>query len=170
MSQEFVVKRPDKASFGKNSSGKYTAREFKTAMAVYSMWSHFLEFNVKLQEKTEQEEEAKRQLQVIQNSFFSYTFPQWSGQQLWSEEQQQLINSTSTGNNLNLKESSTKLIRSSSISANRPPTPRSVLQADWSPFSDESWEESPDPSDEINKHTGRRRLSVFVALSQGFSM
>lgn len=119
-------------------------------MAVYSMWSYFLEFNVKLQERADGEEEAKRQVQAIQSGFVSaYS----RSSQSWAIQ--------STGPSYSGIISSRPKLHID----HHPPTPRSILQADWSPYSEESWDN--DPCDEMNKHTGRRRLTIFVHLSQG---
>jgi len=147
VSQEFTVKCPDKASFGKNSSGKYTAREFKTAEAVFSMWSYFLEFNVKLQERAELVEERKNQLEVVQSNLLA-SINHYSG----SFQQQQLRQPQQP---------------------QQPRTPTSVLEADWSPGlhdddGEDTWDN--DPYEKINKHTGRRRLPIFVKLSQSRSI
>ncbi len=42
ISQEYEVFYPDKDNFGKVSN-KYTVREYQTALAVYSIWNHFLD-------------------------------------------------------------------------------------------------------------------------------
>jgi hypothetical protein len=44
VAQHYNVEYPDKESFGKTIS-KYSVREYKTALAVYSMWVHFLDFH-----------------------------------------------------------------------------------------------------------------------------
>lgn len=142
MLQEFVVKRPDKASFGKGTPGKYAAREYKTALAVYSMWIHFLEFTTKLRE----EAETRHSLQQYQSRAVSV-----------SSLREAQLGCYGVDNFL-----------SGYLMESEPFTPRSVIEADWTPYAEESWNN--DPFDDINKHTRRRRLTVFVRLSQGKSL
>ena len=41
-SLHYSVEKPDEETFDQRAYDKYSVREYKTGLAVYSMWSHFL--------------------------------------------------------------------------------------------------------------------------------